>query len=111
MTWGILPTLITSCPTSYYILFYFIFFFWFWVSSDLYSVYFSGVVVAILVFCSLMCLFFSGQNEEIQKLTSKREQEVVLFARDLITMDISMILKLEFIIIIIMILAGLEKSI
>ena len=41
----------------------------------------------------------------------KREQEAVLTARDLISMDISKMSELEFRITILKILAGLEKSI
>ena len=34
--------------------------------------YFSGVLVAILVFCSLSHLFFSGQNDKMEKITSNK---------------------------------------
>ena len=73
----------TQAPVYYSVLFtslimFFVFLiliflsFWFWVSSDLFSVYFSGVLVAILVFCSLSHLFFSGQNDKVEKLTSNK---------------------------------------
>ena len=45
------------------------------ISSDLFSVYFSGVIVAILGFCSLVHQFFSGQNDKMKKFTSKKENK------------------------------------
>ena len=47
------------------------------------------VIVAILVFCSLVHLSFSRQNDKTGKTLQKREQEAVLTARDLISMDIN----------------------
>ena len=76
----------------------------------MFSVYLSDVV-AILAFCSLLHLFFSGQMTRQKNSPQKREQEAVLIARDLISMDISNISALEFRIMIIKIVAGLKKSI
>ena len=78
--------------------------------SVLESVYFSGVVVAILVFCSFVHLFFYEQNDKTEKLISPERTKVVMTVRDLISMDISKMLELEFRITIIKILAGLEKK-
>ena len=84
--------------------------FWFWVSSDLFSVYFSGVLVAILVFCSLSHLFFSGQNDKVEKLTSNKRTRDSNDCQgpNYISYKTS---ELEFRITSIKILAGLEKSI
>ena len=68
-------------------------------------------MVAILVFCSFVHLFFYEQNDKTEKLISPERTKVVLTARDLISMDISKMLELEFRITIIKILAGLEKDI
>ena len=70
-----------------------------------------GVIVAILVFCALVHLFFSGKRTSWKNSPQKRKQEAVLTARDLISMDISNISALEFRIMIIKIVAGLKKSI
>ena len=63
-------------------------------------------MIDVFVFCYLIHLFFSGQNDKTKKLTPQKEQDVVLTARDLINMDISKMSELKFKIIIIKILAG-----
>lgn len=103
----------TQDPVYYSILFtcliifsLFNFSFQFWVSCDLCSVYFSGDIVAISVFCSLIHRFFSAQMEKTS--SHKREPKAVLNARNLVSMDISNMVELKFRIMIIKILSGLE---
>jgi len=79
--------------------------------SDFFSVYFSGVVVTLLAFCSLILLFFSGQNDKMKNSPQKKRTRGVLTDRDLINTNISKMSELEFRMMIIKILAGLEKSI
>ena len=73
-----------------YIFFFFLIFFL--VSSCLFSIYFSGVVVAILVFCSLVHLLFL--DDKTEELASKKENKKT--AKDLISMYVSKMLELEF---------------
>ena len=89
--------------------FFSFFLFWFLISSDFYSVYFAGVIVDIFVFCSLIHLFFFGQNDKMEKLTLEKRTTVSTI-RDLISMGISKMSELEFRIMSIKILAGFEKK-
>jgi len=48
----------------------------------LFTVYFSGVVVTLLAFCSLIHLFSPGQNdkaEKIKKISKKKVLEITPF--------------------------------
>ena len=73
--------------------------------------YFTWVTVDIFFFCFLVHLLFSGQNDQKEEFKKKKGPEVTLSATDLINMDMSKMSQLEFRIMIIKILAGLEKSI
>ena len=63
------------CPVLFICLILFSFFSflsWFLVSFDLFSVYLSGVIVAIFVLCSPIHLFFFGHNEKVEELTLRK---------------------------------------
>lgn len=90
--------------------FFFFFSFWFLISLDLSHVHFASIVVDIFYFVDSFIHYSLGKMNKKRNLQQKKEPEIPLSTTDLIDMEISKMLELEFRITNIKLLAGLEKE-